>query len=200
MTSKEELRESIRARLRDLPPEEIAWKSYLICDHIQRLPVWQEARIVSLFASLPNEPVTEFLWEDIRASGKKVCYPKVIGENLSLILVSDPAELVNSRWQLREPVMREPNLQALEKIDLLLVPGLAFSPDGHRMGRGGGFYDRLLARESLKAHKLGVCFDMQICPELPVESHDIAMDSIVTESGFFKPGARAASSSHSIAS
>jgi len=183
MTSKEELRESLRGRLRALPEEEIAWKSYLICDWIQQMPAWREAKIVGLFASLPTEPVMEFMWDDIRKGEKKVCYPKVNGENLSLILVNDPTELVASRWQLREPVMREPNLQAVDKIDLLLVPGLAFSHGGARLGRGGGFYDRLLARESVRAFKLGVCFDMQAFAELPVESHDIAVDAVVTESG-----------------
>jgi 5-formyltetrahydrofolate cyclo-ligase len=188
MTSKEELRESVRARLHALPPEVIAWKSYLICDFIQSLPVWKKAKVVALFASLPTEPVIEFLWDDIRASRKKACYPKVSGENLSLILVNDPTELVASRWQLREPVMREPNLQALDKIDLILVPGLAFSGDGGRLGRGGGFYDRLLARESLKAHKLGVCFDTQVLIGLPREVHDHAVDAIVTESGLLPLG------------
>lgn len=186
MTRKEELRESIRGRLRALSPEDIAWKSYQLCNAIQQHPAWQEAKIVALFASLPTEPVVEFLWDDIRRSGKKACYPKVNGENLSIISVNDPTELVTSRWQLREPVMREPNLQSLEKIDLILVPGLAFSRDGERMGRGGGFYDRLLVRESVRAHKIGVCFDIQIFRDLPLESHDILMDEIATESGVFQ--------------
>ena len=198
MTSKEELRESLRERLGALPAEEIAWKSYMICDWIQQLPVWKEAKIVGLFASLPTEPVMEFLWDDLRENRKKVCYPKVNGENLSLILVNDPTELVVSRWQLREPVMREPNLQAVEKIDLLLVPGLAFSTGGMRLGRGGGFYDRLLARESVRAYKLGVCFDMQAFPDLPVESHDIAVDAVVTESGILPRTTPSSSHSASI--
>jgi len=186
MPSKEELRESIRERLRALPAEEIAWKSYQLCNAIQQQRVWQEAKIVALFASLPTEPVVEFLWDSIRQHGKKACYPKVDGENLRIISVNDPTELVASRWQLREPVMREPNLQSLEKIDLILVPGLAFSRNGERMGRGGGFYDRLLAKESLRAHKIGICFDMQVYRDLPLESHDMLMDQIATESGVFQ--------------
>ncbi len=185
MTRKEELRDSIRERLRALQFEEIAWKSYQLCNAILNHRAWQEARIVALFASLPTEPVVEFLWDSIRQDRKKACYPKVNGENLSLISVNDPSELVASRWQLREPVMREPNLQSLEKIDLILVPGLAFSRNGERMGRGGGYYDRLLARESLHARKIGVCFDMQVLRDLPLESHDILMDEIATESGVF---------------
>jgi len=186
MTRKEELRVSIRERLRALPAEEIAWKSYQLCNALLEQKVWREARIVALFASLPTEPVVEFLWDSIREDGKKACYPKVNGENLSLISVSDPTELVASRWQLREPVMREPNLQSLEKIDLILVPGLAFSRNGERIGRGGGFYDRLLVNDHLRARKIGVCFDIQVFRDLPLESHDIRMDEIATESGVFQ--------------
>lgn len=183
MTNKEELRETIRHRLQNLSSEDIAWKSYLICDHILQHPKWQEAKIVGLFASLPTEPVVEFLWDEIRRTNKKICYPKINGEHLSLIVVNDPDELVASRWQLREPVMREPNLQALEKIDLLVVPGLAFSLNGERLGRGGGYYDRLLARDVVRAYKMGVCFDVQMFPRLPLESHDVQVDAVITESG-----------------
>lgn len=186
MASKEELRGRVRARLKALSNDERTWKSFLICDFIQRQRAWREAKIVCLFAALPSEPVVELLWDDIYAAGKKVCYPKVNGDNLSLILVNGPGELVASHWQLREPVLREPNLQSPEKIDLLLVPGLAFSRNGERLGRGGGFYDRLLACENLRAFKLGVCFDGQIVSDLPLESHDLAVDAVVTESGFFR--------------
>lgn len=198
MSRKEELRDSIRERLRTLPAEDIAWKSYQLCNSILALPAWREAKIVALFASLPTEPVVEFLWDHIRAEGKKVCYPKVNGENLNLILVNDPTELVTSRWQLREPVMREPNLQSPEKVDLILVPGLAFSWEGERLGRGGGFYDRLLARDNIRAFKLGICFDMQLQRELPLETHDVIVDAIATESGVFQR--TAPSNSHTAAS
>lgn len=187
MTRKAVLRERVRERLKAMSHDDRAWKSYLICDFIQQQRAWKEAKIVCLFAALPTEPVVELLWDDIRVAGKKACYPKVNGDNLSLILVNGPGDLVASRWQLREPVLREPNLQSLEKIDLLLVPGMAFSHNGGRLGRGGGFYDRLLARENLRAYKLGVCFDAQIVPDLPLESHDLAVDEVVTESGVFTP-------------
>jgi 5-formyltetrahydrofolate cyclo-ligase len=194
MSRKEELRDSIRERLRALPAEDIAWKSYQLCNSILALPAWHEA----LFASLPTEPVVEFLWDHIRSEGKRACYPKVNGDNLNLILVNDPTELVASRWQLREPVMREPNLQSPEKVDLILVPGLAFSWEGARLGRGGGFYDRLLARDNIRAFKLGVCFDVQLQRELPLENHDVMMDAIATESGIFRRSLP--SSSHTAAS
>ena len=125
----------------------------------------------------------------IRGSGKKICYPRVEGDHLNLMLVDSLDELFASRWQLREPVAYEPLLQAPDKIDLILVPGLAFSQSCQRLGRGGGYYDRLLASENLRARKIGVCFDLQTFPELPVESHDVCVDAVVTEMGIFPSAA-----------
>ena len=114
------------------------------------------------------EPVVEFLWDSTRCDRNKACYPKVNGENLSLILVNDPTELVNFPLAIARARDARANLQSLEKSTSILVPGLAFSRNGERMGRGGGFYDRLLARESLRAHNIGVCFDMQVFRDLPL--------------------------------
>jgi 5-formyltetrahydrofolate cyclo-ligase len=183
MADKQELRDTVRDQLKTLDSDEIAWKSYQICDSIQQLDVWKNAKVVCLYASLPSEPVVEFLWDELQGNEKKVCYPRVDGERLNVISVTHPDELVASRWRLREPDLNAPNLQSLEKIDLILVPGLAFSRVGERLGRGGGYYDQLLARESLHAYKLGVCFDLQIFPRLPVEPHDREVDALVSESG-----------------
>jgi 5-formyltetrahydrofolate cyclo-ligase len=68
-----------------------------------------------------------------------------------------------------------------DKIDLIVIPGLAFSRDGHGLGRGGGFFDRLLAGPAAAAYKLGVCFDFQFLESIPIEPHDIVMDTVVTE-------------------
>jgi len=68
-----------------------------------------------------------------------------------------------------------------ETIDFILVPGLAFSKDRHRLGRGGGFFDRLLAGRAKDAFKLGVGFSFQLLDTVPTEAHDILMDAIVTD-------------------
>ena len=85
------------------------------------------------------------------------------------------------RWNLMEPDPEHCTVVAPAEIDLLLVPGLAFSRAGGRLGRGGGFYDRFLSEVHPRAVKLGVCFHVQLFPELPLEAHDCAMDQIVTE-------------------
>ena len=74
-----------------------------------------------------------------------------------------------------------------ETIDLILVPGLAFSRDRHRLGRGGGFFDRLLGGRAAQALKLGICFSFQIVDTMPAQEHDVVMDAVVTESETLRP-------------
>jgi 5-formyltetrahydrofolate cyclo-ligase len=181
MITKAELRKSVRARLQHFTREEMSAKSRAICDTLRALPAWKEARVVCLFAPHMFEPDVELLWPHI--GKRRACYPRVNERNLDLLLVSDRDELVSSRWSLREPPHSEQNLARVEDVDLLLVPGLAFTRGKGRLGRGGGYYDRLIARPGLRAHKLGVCFETQIVPELPTEAHDREVDQIVTESG-----------------
>ena len=107
--------------------------------------------------------------------------PRVNGTELDLISVKNPTALQTSRWQLREPLHDETKIVAPVRLDVIFVPGLAFSLGGLRLGRGGGFYDRLLARSELRAKKIGVCFEEQIFPDLPSEPHDRAVDAVITE-------------------
>ena len=86
----------------------------------------------------------------------------------------------------REPVA-EARLVSPEEIGLILVPGLAFTRDGRRLGRGGGFYDRYLAGLSAPTVKLGVCFHGQLRETLPEEAHDQRVDAVATERGLFSP-------------
>jgi 5-formyltetrahydrofolate cyclo-ligase len=188
MITKAELRRSIRERLARLTAHERAEKSRLIREAIVRQRRWRHAAMVCLFAPHGMEPEIDPLWETI--AGKTVCYPRVGETGLDLLLVPDPSALKTSRWKLREPDHAHENLVPLEKIDVLLVPGIAFSKHGGRLGRGGGFYDRLIAQPELRAFKIGICFDAQIVPELPVEAHDREVDQVITESGPLMRAAR----------
>jgi len=172
MTSmtKSEIRRSIRERLGALGSELLARKSASICREVAQSQEWAQARTVGLFAPLPSEPDVELLWADL--GSRTVCYPRMEGDCLLFLRVEDRSALVQSRWNLREPPLREQAVVALENIDLLLVPGVAFTEDGHRLGRGGGYYDRLLAAPTLRSATFGICFAEQMVPRLPMEAHD----------------------------
>lgn len=155
-TPKAALREEMRQRLRAMSAEDRQSRSEEICERVMRLTQWQEAQSVVLFLPLPSEPITEPLKLDCDA------------RKVSVFVIPQTART-------------ETELHLPEAMDLILVPGLAFSQDRHRLGRGGGFFDRLLAGRAAQAFKLGVCFSFQLLDSVPTEAHDILMDAVVTD-------------------
>ncbi len=175
--TKPELRKAIRVRLAALSPEAVEKKSAAICLEISRAPAWREARVVGLFSPLAAEPNVDLLWAVL--NGKTVCYPRVCGEDLVFLKVAGREALLESAlWNLMEPPHREDHIIEPGEIDLLLVPGMAFTQSGHRMGRGKGFYDRFLAAPGFRAATFGVCFTEQMVGHLPVEDHDRPVDRV----------------------
>ena len=165
----------IVAQLQLLPAVR-ADKSTQICQAITADRVWHEARTVALFAPQPSEPDVELLWRV--SGGKSFCYPRVHNGALAFFRVEDPTMLRVEKWTLREPPADPGGLVELAALDLVLVPGVAFTTDGRRLGRGGGYYDRLLAHPAMRAWKCGICFALQLVDTLPVEPHDVRMDAI----------------------
>jgi len=179
MSAKPALRKIVREKIARLTPLEIAEKSARICGIIGQMPEWKTARVICLFAPLHGEPDVELLI----TGDRRVCYPRVNGNELDLYYVHDPQVMEQSRWGIREPQADALRAADPGDIDLIFVPGIAFTRAGGRLGRGAGFYDRLLARKGWRARKIGVGFDCQLVDELPAEAHDHELDCVVTESG-----------------
>ncbi len=172
---KRELRKEIQARVRALPPEERRQQSAAICAKLIHLPQLQSSRAILTFSGLPDEPNLEELWQHDR----NLIFPRVHGEELELWRVSCPESLVPGTFGIREPNPERCQRVSPSQIELILVPGVAFDQrDGNRLGRGGGFYDRLLAET--KAATIGICFAEQLVEFIPHESHDRAVDSVVS--------------------
>jgi len=143
---------------------------------------------VLLYAPMRNEPDLLGLLTGNREENaanlptKKWCFPKVQTSGLSLHEVHDLQHLQSGKSILREPNPALCPLVEAGEIDLAIIPGLAFDPITHlRLGRGGGYYDRLLARPEFRAQTVGVCFPGQLWEGLPREIHDV-----VTPMGFLK--------------
>jgi 5-formyltetrahydrofolate cyclo-ligase len=169
--TKPELRKTIRVRLAALSPKAKAEKSAAVCRAVAHAPEWEAARNVGFFAPMDSEPNIDLLWAVL--GERTVCYPRVAGEDLVFIQVpSREALLESSRWNLLEPPHREEHVVPVGGIDLFFVPGMAFTASGHRMGRGKGYYDRLLAHPAFRAPAFGVCFAEQLVAHLPMEDHD----------------------------
>ena len=182
LPTKSALRAEMLARLRALSPDERHERSLDLVVRLSGREDWQRARVVGLFAPLRSEPDLDLLWTLPAAlTGKVVVYPRVEHGGMVLRVVSHPGELFAS-GRLREPPATAPTLRT-HWPDLLLVPGLAFTTAGRRLGRGGGHYDRLLAAPGRGGSRLlGIAFGLQLVPGLPHEEHDVDLDEVVTDS------------------
>jgi len=181
--TKAELRRDMRTRLAALGPAR-AGKSQAIATSIAAHPAVLRRRRIALFSPLPSEPDIEELW---KTSPGQFCYPRIVRGELEFVEVARLADLTISPWhpQIREPVDPAARIVLPAEIEVILVPGLAFTRRGQRLGRGGGNYDRYLATLRSSTLKLGVCFAMQIVEMLPTEPHDQRVDAVATEEGIF---------------
>lgn len=175
---KAELRRLMRTRLRALGAAREP-HSAAICARIAQYPAFVAASVVAIFDPLPSEPAVDLLWQ---VAPRRFVYPRILGEGLELVEVRGAEELEHAaERKFREPRAGGEGAIGLHEVDVILVPGLAFTRAGLRLGRGGGYYDRLLAALPARSVRLGVCFEVQIVEDLPNEAHDRKVDAVVTE-------------------
>jgi len=180
----------MRARLKTFTPAQRTSASEQLSRRLESQPAWRQAAILLCYHALPTEPDISGLMHDALAQGKTVALPQFDAQSncYRAAQVRDwNADLGTGRFGIPEPAAHCPSVP-LNQLDFVLVPGVAFDLRGRRLGRGGGFYDRLLGE--VHALKCGVGFDEQLQLEIPVESHDILLDCIVTPSRWLdlRPG------------
>ena len=168
----------LRARMRAAYDNDArAEASAVICEKLRALPEWQAAQVVMAFAPMGDEPDIEPLLCATRATA----LPRWTGDSYEPARIMKLSEdLQAGRFGVREP---RPNCPAMDwnEIDVMLVPGLAFDAEGNRLGRGGGFYDRLLnsARTAGSITAIGVAFEWQKIKTVPMANHDLPVNLLV---------------------
>jgi 5-formyltetrahydrofolate cyclo-ligase len=150
-----------------------------IQSRVMTLPDWASARAVSAYAARPDEIATDELLRALWERGVRVALPRVRASELQLHLVAADTQLTSSALGVREPEPGAPSLE-VERIDLFLVPGLLFDRHGRRLGRGGGHFDRLLARARPEATRVGLCHASRVVDALPEDPWDARMNFVVT--------------------
>lgn len=170
---KSRLRDAMRERLKQLSQSERHTRSVRLCEKLD--PLFIGKKSLGLFAPIPTEPDVDLLWNLGLIESHLISYPRCEADALSFRPVSALSELVPGRFEIREPGPGP----GLKELDLILVPGLAYTTKGRRLGRGAGFYDRFLSRTAGTTFKIGICFEFQLVAEIPYEPHDVKMDAIV---------------------
>ena len=177
---KAELRGQIRAALKAMSSAGRSAASTQVRDRLQQQEVWRKAGSILFYAPLAEEPDVWPLLAGALAAGKAAALPRFAGEHQKYVAcrINDVArDICEGRFGIREPRADCAEIP-LNQLDFVLVPGVAFDLDGHRLGRGKGHYDRLLA--SFEGLACGVAFDQQVVGHVPVEPHDAQLSCILT--------------------
>jgi 5-formyltetrahydrofolate cyclo-ligase len=178
--AKRALRDQVRAAVTRMEPNEKAAASAQARALLAAQPLWRAAQWVLFFAPLPEELDVWPLLAVALSTAKRVALPRYVAKTKTY----ETCQILDSRLDLqvghfgiREPHSRCAPLPSA-RLDLILVPGVAFDLHGHRLGRGKGYYDQLL--KGLSGTTCGVAFDQQIVDEIPVEPHDVSLDCVLT--------------------
>ena len=175
---KKELRRTLLEKRKLLSPAYRESAGERIQRQVLSSPLFQNADSVFVYVSLPEEPSTALLLRQALLDGKKVYIPRCAGREMVAVRIRSLDRLVPGPWGIPEPAEAEETVSA-EDLDLIIVPCVAASADGKRLGHGAGFYDRFLAGGSPKT--VCLCFREMLEPRIPVEDTDVPMFLVVTE-------------------
>ncbi len=173
---KKELRSRIRQKKRAMTQEQILEKSEKLGQLFAASEAYRGARTIYGYLPYNQEVRTVPMLERALAEGKQVAVPKVMGKEMKFICITDLSRVEKGYAGIPEPVDDGP--VAEDPTALVLMPGLAFDPAGHRIGYGGGFYDRFLAAEP-DHPTLALCYDFQMLEHLDTEEFDIPVDTVL---------------------
>lgn len=173
---KKQLRKEIKAKKAAMTQGQIEACSRELTRQTLQSPLFQNASSVYGYLSYNQEVRTGALLEAARAAGKRVAVPKVFGDTMRFLWLDDPEAVALGYCNIPEPVADGP--EADDPHALVLMPGLAFDPKGHRIGYGGGFYDKFLASEP-EHPTLALCYDFQMLPHLETDPYDVPVDQVL---------------------
>ena len=174
---KAELRKKILQEMKTLSQEQKQAMDQVLTERFLQHPFYQEAKTIATYLSFPHEFQTQELIDQALKDGKKVLIPKTYPKGRMEFVVYNPQQLAKTSFGLLEP---QGDLEVVEpsQIDLIHVPGLAFTTEGYRIGYGGGYYDRYL--EHFAGHTMSTIYPCQV-QEFNSEDHDIAVQEVLID-------------------
>lgn len=181
------LRQRLLLKLRQQPERLRFSKSRAIGQTLRRLHLYKKAGVVMCYVAIDGEVETRPFLSQALADGKRVVVPVTLKKSRKLIAVEikDPGLDLKRRGPFKIPQPRFSRRRAVppEKLDLVIVPGIAFDRRGRRLGRGLGYFDRFLAQVPASVPRVGLAFRFQVLKKIPSESHDQPVDRVITEKG-----------------
>lgn len=174
--NKQELRNMIRQRKRAMTPGEIQRRSDTLRELFLHTEAYRQAKTLYGYLPYNQEVRTVPILEQALRDGKKVAVPKVYGDEMKFICLDDLTQVAKGYAGIPEPIADGP--VAMDETALVLMPGLAFDPQGRRIGYGGGFYDKFLRREP-NHPTLALCYSFQVLEHLETEEFDIPVDCVL---------------------
>ena len=173
---KKELRDYIRKFKRAMTKEEIESKSEKLGELFLASDLYKQAKNIYGYLPYNQEVRTTAMLEQAQKDGKRIAVPKILGDTMIFIWLDDLTAVERGYSGIPEPIDLTP--VADDPTALVLMPGMAFDPQGHRCGYGGGFYDKILASEP-EHPTLALCYDFQVLPHLDTEEFDIPVDCVL---------------------
>ena len=174
--NKKELRSCIRQQKRAMTTTQIEEKSRILGQLFAQSKLYQQAKTIYGYLPYNQEVRTVPMLQKALEDGKRVAVPKVYGDEMRFIYLTDLTAVETGYAGIPEPIADDP--VADDPTALVLMPGLAFDPAGHRIGYGGGFYDKFLAKEP-NHPTLALCYDFQMVEHLETEEFDIPVDTVL---------------------
>lgn len=174
--NKQELRRVIREQKRAMSEADIDRRSAILAEKFLQSDAYKAARTVYGYLPYNQEVRTVPILQQALRDGKQVAVPKVYGDDMKFIYLDDLSQVSKGYAGIPEPIADGPVAQ--DETALVLMPGLAFDREGHRIGYGGGFYDRFLSREP-DHPTVALCYDFQVMEKIETESFDIPVDVVL---------------------
>ncbi|WP_338451630.1 5-formyltetrahydrofolate cyclo-ligase [Niallia oryzisoli] len=183
MIEKNVLRKEIKKKLQAIPKSLYEHYSYQIAQSLYQDALWKSAHMIGITISNPPEVDTYQIIRKAWDEGKTIVIPKCEPKEkrMEFRILERFNQLESVYFSLFEPIEAKTKRVVPSEIDLLIVPGLAFTKDGYRLGVGGGYYDRFL--QLYKGKTLSLAFQEQMVDGLPTESHDLPVEKIITNEG-----------------
>ena len=174
MTTKKELRQMLRQQKQ----QHSAAEASAVISRLKENPHFQQARVLLLYSALPDEVPTQTLLDELVAEGKTVLLPRVTSDTeMELRRYTGTDDLQAGAFGILEPTGER--FTDYETIEVAVVPGMAFDRQGHRLGRGKGYYDRFLTKIP-HAYKIGICYPSRLLDFVPTDDNDILMNVVIS--------------------